>query len=372
MNTSKIKVCILIPGHYSDVMGGAQYQVKLLIDALILTGNYDIYYVTKNYDKTYKPSSYKIIPIQPGTQNKRTNPIKDSLSVISALKSIRPDVIYQRVAGTFTGAAAYYGKRYHCRTIWHISSDADVTPMRFSLSRYLLLKIAEQKLLNYGIQNTNIIISQTKHQASLLENFHHKKVNSVISNFHPPAEENIYKSDDIKVLWIANLKKIKQPEVFINLAKALKDVKKASFIMIGKIQGKSSWQQSLKKCMQDVDNLKYLGEIPQSKVNKLLSESHLLINTSLYEGFSNTFIQAWMREVPVISLCVNPDQLLDGNNLGVCSGSYHKLVEDARFLINNDHLRNTMGQAAKLYAEKYHSLDNINRIINLLNYNSDK
>ena len=32
-----------------------------------------------------------------------------------------------------------------------------------------------------------------------------------------------------------------------------------------------------------------------------------LVNTSDYEGFSNTFIQAWMRRVPIASLHVDPD-----------------------------------------------------------------
>ena len=52
------------------------------------------------------------------------------------------------------------------------------------------------------------------------------------------------------------------------------------------------------------------ARLSQAEVNALLEHTDLLVNTSDYEGFSNTFIQAWMRRVPVVSLRVDPDRLL--------------------------------------------------------------
>ena len=39
-------------------------------------------------------------------------------------------------------------------------------------------------------------------------------------------------------------------------------------------------------------------------------KSKILINTSSFEGFPNTFVQAWANGVPVISLKVDPDNII--------------------------------------------------------------
>ena len=67
-------------------------------------------------------------------------------------------------------------------------------------------------------------------------------------------------------------------------------------------------------------------------VNKLLERSHLLVNTSKWEGFSNTFIQAWMRSVPVMTLGVNPDGLLDNSYLGCNHVSTAEIASSIREL----------------------------------------
>ncbi len=55
----------------------------------------------------------------------------------------------------------------------------------------------------------------------------------------------------------------------------------------------------------------FCGAISQQEVNAELANAHVLVNTSLYEGFPNTFIQAWMRRTVVVSLNVNPDGIFD-------------------------------------------------------------
>src|SRR5690606_6239370 len=119
------------------------------------------------------------------------------------------------------------------------------------------------------------------------------------------------------------------------------------------------WKELMAR-VERLENLSYLGRQSQEKVNQTIAESHILVNTSDYEGFSNTFIQAWLREVPVLSLSVNPDNVFDGHGIGVSAdGDYQRLKSELLALINDPDRRRRMGRAAKEYAESNHGEGNL-------------
>ena len=75
--------------------------------------------------------------------------------------------------------------------------------------------------------------------------------------------------------------------------------------MIGR-PGEPARYGALHQQMKLLPNLDYLGEQPIERVNSEIAASDVLVTTS-YEGFPNTFIQAWLRGVPVVSNGVDPD-----------------------------------------------------------------
>jgi glycosyltransferase involved in cell wall biosynthesis len=92
-----------------------------------------------------------------------------------------------------------------------------------------------------------------------------------------------------------------------------------------------------------------------------------VVNTSRVEGFPNTFIQAWARLVPVISLTVDPDGVIEKQRLGFRSGDFSQLVSHTRTLIRDQNLAEEMGRNGRLYGEKEHDLaENAHKLDQLL------
>lgn len=354
-----------MPGHWSNVMGGAQYQVKCIAEKVSRMDKYKLFYVTKFVDKDYQPDNYHIAVVNKYKKKNSWRIFRDATSIYRRLKTIQPDVIYQRIGCAYTGIGAYYAKKNHCKMIWHISHDMDVSRHIRFFSRRLFYNFFDKKLLEYGIRNVNHIIAQTKEQALLLKQNYNRQPDLIIKNFHPTPTVKAEKTKNIRVLWVANIKPWKQPEHFIRLAQSVKSHRAVEFVMIGKMQGNHKYKNLLLDLVNQTPNLTYVGECPQDDVNQIIGSSHILVNTSKYEGFSNTFVQAWMRRVPVVSLTVNPDGIFNQNQVGMLAGTFVQLLQDVTLLIENDQLRSQMGANAKAYAMSHHSLKNIDALVEL-------
>ena len=360
-DAEKTRLCIVSPTHWKAFMGGAQYQIKCILEALIPLHRYDISYIAHRVDPDFRADDYRIVPIGDAGQSPRFGYLMHALPLYLALKKIRPHVIYQRVGCGYTGVAAYYARRHGARLIWHIAHDGDV--MRESLidGRNPFRRQFEKRSVEYAIRHAQHIVSQTEKQASLLQSNFGRRVDIVIPNFHPEPEEVIDKAGPITVVWVANLKPWKQPDVFVRLARALRDLRDVRFVMVGAQAAAPSerrWSEALVKSIEGTPNLTFLGERSQADVNQLLATSHIFVNTSLHEGFANTFIQAWMREVPVVSLCVNPDGVFDRERVGFYAGSEDKLIEVVRRLVVEPLHRMEYASSARSYALEHHSFRN--------------
>ena len=136
--------------------------------------------------------------------------------------------------------------------------------------------------------------------------------------------------------------------------------------MVGTIDDDPQWVTEIELGIQKCTNISYLGMISQEEVNALLAKASILVNTSYYEGFSNTFIQAWMRRVSVISLYVDPDRLLSSRGLGRVSRTEDQLFEDTQALLNDSDSRDRLGKACQSYALKYHSEENVGALLSLM------
>jgi glycosyltransferase involved in cell wall biosynthesis len=346
------KICFVIPAHWEAVMGGSQYQAKLLVEHLVSLGQHSIYYLARRVPKERVSRGYELIQIASPDGLRRFGECLDTLELLRLLEKISPDVIYQRVGCAYTGISAYYAKKRQKRCVWHVAHDQEVIPARWRLTRNIPFRYADKLMLEYGVRNATAIITQTQQQADYLRHYYGRKVDAIVPNYHPLPQRVGRKSDPVKtVVWVANLKPWKRPELFLRLAKDLSHREDVRFVMIGKPMGEPSWCRTIADGAARLENLRYLGEQPQEVVNEVLSEADIFVNTSVQEGFANTFIQSWLRGVPVVSLSVNPDRIFDSRSIGVCAGNYERLKEGVVELIEKKSLREKMGEQGRKYAE---------------------
>jgi len=361
------RIAFLMPMHWSFSLGGAEMQVRLLLERMVARGDFDLHFIAREADLAAPAAGYTLHRLRSRRSIAGTYPL-DVGPLLDLLDEIGPDVVYQRVGGAYTAAAAWYARRRGRRMVWHVSSNNDVaaTPWRADLRAPF--EQLDRRLIDFGAARATRIVVQNREQASAIQRRYGRADAIRIPNFHPlPAAAPRPRDARPVVAWVANLKPLKQPELFVRLAQDLRDRTDARFLMIGAQQMDGPAWEALQATIRSLPNLEYAGGLSPAEVNLRLAQSHLLVNTSQYEGFPNTFIQAWMRELPVLSLNVDPDGLLDGTCYGRCArGSYEVLRDAVLALLQDGAARERLGQASAAAARESFSEQNADRLIDLL------
>jgi glycosyltransferase involved in cell wall biosynthesis len=357
---------VLLPVHWSAGMGGAEYQARLLVEHWGTRYDADLVYLTTRASPHYDPPGYRLVQFSTDRGIRRYGTFFDARQLYRALHTIAPDVIYQQVGCAHTGVAAFYAARAGCKMYWRISSDRSLTPPDSSWWRRPHHRL-ERLFLDYGIRRADTIFAQNARQQRLLRE-RYGRDSVLVHSFHPMPSEPVSSvpSGRRTILWVGNLKRLKNPAAFLRLAREFEARADLEFVMIGAPGDDPRWTEELLAAIARHRNVHYLGPLAQDEVNARLSRAFMLVNTSDYEGFPNTFVQAWLRGVPVLSLHADPDDLLKNGVCGRLSGTEEALREDLRQLVAAPELTKRIGRSARAYAAGAHSMDNADRIARLI------
>jgi len=277
-------------------------------------------------------------------------------------------VYYQRGRGECTSLLSRFCRKANKPFISALSMDIDCRkyknlPRVFDKDFRLTPRVIYGLLRNFwmdrrslaGLHRATAVLCQSGWQQRELKS--NLKIESkIFKNIHfVPSKLETVKSEPPIVLWLANLKEWKQPEIFIALAESLKDLN-CQFILAGRIVD-ARYKSSVEEAMSRIKNFKYIENVSFKKSNDLIARACLFVNTSLCnEGFPNTFIQAWLREVPTITLNFDPDGTIKKHSFGRHSVTFDNLVLDVVELVNDSAKRNKIGKLARMYAEREFSL----------------
>ena len=108
----------------------------------------------------------------------------------------------------------------------------------------------------------------------------------------------------------------------------------------------------------ELDNVDFIGGVPYSEVNAYFERARVFLNTSDSEGFPNSFLQAWVRRVPVISY-FDPDQVIAAKGLGMSVDTQNDFVAAISGLLDNDDARQESGRRSRKFVVDRYSPDAI-------------
>lgn len=295
--------------------------------------------------------------------------------VAKVMNDVKPDVVYNRVFNLYTAHAMNLAPE-NAVTIWasafiHDGSKWATIPelwetkslKQFSVLVHRTLYIRSQA--RKAALRARIQLAQSNEQVTVLQR---RGLSPVLlrNSFEFPVDMKTQTHEGKPlVLWVGSVKQRKRPELFFDLAKRCADLD-CEFVMAGELQDEQS-KLPLEKAQRELTNFRYAGFVPPEIVGKLYERAHIFISTSQSEGFPNTFIQAWQRAVPIISLEIDPDGLLSREGLGELALNMDEMERKLRALFTDPNRRREIGHRAHEFSKREFDLQaNVDKLEELI------
>lgn len=346
-----MRFCAILRNYPKDVPGGAEYQAYLIARELGKRGH-EVHYVAHSSIETSTTQDDGItVHRMEGVRGRK---------VIKQLKQIDPDTCYFRLA-TDLPLLARAKRQIDSTFVYNISRDIQCEPL-FAGGPYRDSESIARRVLNTGryavyralLRVPDHVFAQNERQQQLLRDNHGIK-SALVGNGHAVPEGEIDKESPPVVLWLSNLKSVKNPELFLEVADRCRDLP-CQFWMVGRPID-DELHETVRRRATEQDNLEYHGGCGIVESNEYFAKASIYVHTGDTEGFPNTFIQSWMHRTPVIALKTDPDAVLQRHEIGARCESLDKMVSQVSQLIAEPGRREFLGENARQYASEKHGID---------------
>lgn len=309
---------VLAPAYEDRLVGGEPVQQTLLARALARRGHNVSMVVADlgqadgaQYDgirtfKAYRPDAG--VPVLRFIHPRWSG-------IWSALRRADADVYYTSCAGMEVGLLAMFCRFFGKRSVFRSASDADCDKSR------LLVRYARDRwLYAFGLHRTDAVLVQSASQADMLLRSYGLASRIAGMLVEPALSPSTH---DLDVLWVGNIRHLKRPDRILDIAAQLPQF---NFHMVGgALPGEEALYEEVRDAAAARTNLTFHGRLSYRATNELYGRAKLLLSTSDVEGFPNTYLQAWIRGVPVVTL-IDPDRVIERQGLGAAAGAPEQLA----------------------------------------------
>lgn len=274
-------------------------------------------------------------------------------SLNRALRDADADIYYQNGAEYVTGQVALWCRRHGRKFVFSAASDKDCRDWIISER-----SVRERWLYRLGLRLADSIIVQSRKQATLLESTTglRSAVLPMPCNEFPPWEKRGSPGVDVDTplfLLVGRVAPEKDVAMYIELANRMPD---ARFLVVGPMPDNDPYAREVRELASQVANVELFGAANREQLNELYRSATALCCTSVYEGFPNTFIEAWSVGLPVVST-VDPDGVIDDYDLGTRVTGVDTMVAALRTLADSRERRAALSANSLEYFRRTHAVD---------------
>jgi glycosyltransferase involved in cell wall biosynthesis len=235
-----------------------------------------------------------------------------------ALERAGADIYYTSCAGSHLAQIVLFARRHGRKVAFRVASDSDCDPRALLVRHW-----RDRQLYRWGIGRTDLVLVQTvPQQRALARNFglQSRVVGPVVE---PAGRRRAFDERDIDALWVANMRALKRPRLFLEAAARLPDL---TFHLAGaRAPREESVYDEARARAESLPNVTFHGFVPQHRIGELFERARVHVSTSDTDGFPNTFLQAWSRGTPVVTF-LDPGRIVSSNGMGAAVGTSEELT----------------------------------------------
>ncbi|PWU09404.1 MAG: hypothetical protein C5B47_03410 [Verrucomicrobia bacterium] len=330
------------------VSGGAELQVALLGQALARLGH-GVVFMGSDLEPNAPPLLAGVRILQGGRFH--TGGLWDTAEafprVVRALKKEKPD--YVLILGWTTWLYFLLRLRpfFGYKLVFICGLDTEVNG-EFRRAHPLRGAFFEK-----AVQAADIRFAMSETQRQL---FRQRNMNcSLYRNLILPRAHPANVEKTIDLLWVARCQTIKQPHRFLDLVEKFP---KSRCQMICPREDAGLWE-SVKKRAAQFPQLAFLEKVPYHQIQEYYDAAKIFVNTSSFEGWPNSFIQAGLGSTALLSLHINPDGVFDKYFPGkFAHGSLERLAQDAQEMLTNSEILQRMQKNCAQFVSELHDNEN--------------
>jgi glycosyltransferase involved in cell wall biosynthesis len=220
-------------------------------------------------------------------------------------------------------------------------------------------KYCFEKLIHNYLNDATVFNNFTGRDKLVLKGFNPQKTHVIHNTIKISADEKIPPgNDNVILISVCRFVKSKDFRTALSAFEKLlhnKPVKKINYLIVGYGPLENDIRQMVVN-LNLQNNVEILINPPD--VSGIFKKAHIYLSTSLFEGLSNSIMEAMVAGIPIVATDVGDNRYLikDGfNGFLVPCGNTDLIAEKLEYLVNMDDIRSDFGNNSRSIIEKEYS-----------------